>query len=166
MDHYLTHWPTGWQVDPQRGHIYQARGPHAGRRLGGPDHRGTLRAIRRWDDGAETAFRVHDVVWEAFHGRSVPAGQLVIHSNGDRTDCRISNLECLPAREARRRNREHRSLSYISTGDHHCAKLTLEQVAEIRSSSEPAVDLAGRFGVHQSAIGKIRHGQNWKRTPL
>lgn len=40
--------------------------------------------------------------------------------------------------------------------------LTLEQVAEIRGSSEPARVFAARLGVSKSTIWAVRTGQNWK----
>jgi len=41
------------------------------------------------------------------------------------------------------------------------AKLTAEQVAEIRASSEKQVVLASRYGVGQSQIGRIKRGEQW-----
>lgn len=42
------------------------------------------------------------------------------------------------------------------------AKLTLEQVREIRASDESNLALAERFGVNRSRIGAIRRGVAWK----
>jgi hypothetical protein len=42
------------------------------------------------------------------------------------------------------------------------AKLTAEQVAEIRSSGEDGVALGRRFGVSKVTISNIRRGKTWK----
>jgi len=44
----------------------------------------------------------------------------------------------------------------------HRAKLTLEQVREIRSSPETCAELARRFGIAHSQISAIRRGEAWK----
>ncbi len=43
----------------------------------------------------------------------------------------------------------------------HRAKLTIDQVQEIRASTETGPVLAQRFGVHKSLIGRIRRGEAW-----
>ena len=45
---------------------------------------------------------------------------------------------------------------------HPRAKLTEDQVAEIRQSSETGVELARRFNVSTSAISVIRNNKKWK----
>jgi hypothetical protein len=42
------------------------------------------------------------------------------------------------------------------------AKLTDQAVQEIRESTAPLKELAERFGVHFSLIGKVRQGHAWK----
>lgn len=42
------------------------------------------------------------------------------------------------------------------------AKLSLDDVKQIRSSDDRHEDLAARFGVSKSLIGRIRRGQMWK----
>jgi hypothetical protein len=48
---------------------------------------------------------------------------------------------------------------------HHDAKLTTEQVREIRVSTESGVTLAKRFNVTRSTISSIRRGKTWKTIP-
>jgi hypothetical protein len=54
---------------------------------------------RRWKG-------VHLIVWEAAHG-PVPAGHAVIFRNGDKTDIRLDNLECITRRTLMKRNTVH-----------------------------------------------------------
>jgi hypothetical protein len=44
------------------------------------------------------------------------------------------------------------------------AKLTLEQVAEIRRSDDTQKALAERFGVDPSLVGRIRRGELWREV--
>jgi hypothetical protein len=46
---------------------------------------------------------------------------------------------------------------------HPMAKLTAEQVLEILISDESQNVIAGRMGVHQSRISRIRAGKSWSR---
>lgn len=46
---------------------------------------------------------VHVLVWEEAHG-PVPAGHALVFKNGDRTDIRLDNLECLSRRALMARN--------------------------------------------------------------
>lgn len=45
------------------------------------------------------------------------------------------------------------------------AKLTRQQILEIRASSDRVVDLAARYGVHPSTISRVRLGQSWAEEP-
>lgn len=62
---------------------------------------------RKVREGAKPAihnFRfVHVLLWEKHHGPA-PEGHAVVFRNGDKTDIRIENLECISRRELMRRN--------------------------------------------------------------
>lgn len=45
------------------------------------------------------------------------------------------------------------------------ARLTTQQVFEIRASTDRQVELAARYNVTQTTISKIRLGQLWKDGP-
>lgn len=49
---------------------------------------------------------LHILLWREHHG-DIPAGHAVVFSNGDKTDIRIDNLECITRRELMRRNSCH-----------------------------------------------------------
>lgn len=46
------------------------------------------------------------MLWEAAHG-PVPAGHALAFVNGDKTDIRLDNLECISRRELMARNTVH-----------------------------------------------------------
>lgn len=48
---------------------------------------------------------VHQIVWEQHHGE-IPEKHIVVFKNGDRTDIRIENLDCISMAENANRNRE------------------------------------------------------------
>lgn len=49
---------------------------------------------------------VHVILWEEAHG-PVPPGHVVAFANGDKTDIRLDNLECISRRELMLRNTVH-----------------------------------------------------------
>lgn len=49
---------------------------------------------------------VHVLLWVEHHG-PVPAGHAIVFRNGDRTDIRIENLECISRADLMRRNTRH-----------------------------------------------------------
>ncbi len=136
------HVPTGWVVDPIRGHVYGTRQVSVGRRLGGPDHRGRWRIIRRRPDGTAEQWGGAIVVWEAATGQRLPDGHTITHRNGDKGDCRFANLVLTPRSIA----------THAGT-----AKLTPDQVIEIRASSDGPAALAARYGVTPGTIWHVRH---------
>lgn len=46
------------------------------------------------------------------------------------------------------------------------AHLTADQVAEIRASAEPIVDIARRLGVTPNVVGDARRGRTWRETTV
>lgn len=45
------------------------------------------------------------VMWEKYHG-SIPEGHVIWHINGDNTDDRLENLECITRGEMMKRNKK------------------------------------------------------------
>lgn len=101
--------------------------------------------------------KVHRIVMLSFYGPPLP-GLVVNHKDGDKTNNRLDNLEYV----TRSANSKHASLRGMLTTARGCshrnAKLTPNQVRGIRSSSHSNADLGAIFGVHASAISRIRSG--------
>lgn len=56
-----------------------------------------------------------------------------------------------------------RNGDYLLRGEKHpSAKLTEDQVREIRASSESNADLARKFGVQRKYVWALRRGKNWR----
>lgn len=97
---------------------------------------------------------LHRLVLTAFKG-AAPDGMEACHHDGNRQNASLSNLrwDTRPNNAAdRRRHGTHRAR----------AKLTLEQVAEIRASTCASREVGKQYGVASSTIRAIRIGQNWK----
>lgn len=110
---------------------------------------------------AKIQARLHSVVCEAFHGPR-PVGMECRHLNGIKTDCRADNLVWGTREQNRQDN--HDNGAYMKGSAHTQAKLTEEQVAEIRkrcSEGEPQKRLAAEFGVSDSNISFIINGKSW-----
>ena len=58
-----------------------------------------LKWNRQWE-------RVHKILWESAHG-PVPKGYVIVFKNGDKTDIRLDNLECITRVELMGRNTYH-----------------------------------------------------------
>jgi DNA-binding transcriptional regulator YiaG len=89
----------------------------------------------------------HRVYYEERHG-PVPEGTELDHLCRVRACVNPSHMEAVTHAENCRRGRR--------------AKLSADQVAEIRSSSETQHVIARRFGVTQGHVARIRNGQSWR----
>lgn len=113
--------------------------------------------------GKAKRFRVYRLVLISFVGHP-PVGMEALHENGDRLDNRLCNLRWGTRRENCADTRRHGRLPHGET--HGSAKLTTEQVQEIRSLYVPNKfgykRLAKMFGVHMQTIVGIIKGTRWK----
>ncbi len=99
---------------------------------------------------------VHRLVAWAFLGYQ-KEGVEVRHINGDSFDNRVENL-CYGTKSDNMRDAiAHRTFSMSEW--HPCAKLTKEQVADIRSSNEYYKDVALKYGIHPFTVHKIRRNK-------
>lgn len=115
--------------------------------------------LHRADRG--TSASIHRLVCAAFHG-APEAGQQAAHLDGNRENNRADNLKWVSPKENTAHKREHGT---HQAGERHPrAKLTAEQVAEIRRSGETARELAERFGMHPVSIRQIRSGRRWSEA--
>lgn len=112
------------------------------------------------------SFLVHRLVLEAFVG-PCPDGLQCNHRDGDKAHNRPANLEWT----TQRANNDHAfrtGLRRMPAGErHYAAKLTTEDVAEIRrlTSVETHRVTAARFGIRESQVSRIRRGENWRGAP-
>lgn len=102
----------------------------------------------RSTNGVVTKRGAHVISWEKANGRPVPAGMQVHHLC---SQPRCSNPDHLDLRTPGANVRESRA-----------AKLTIEQVREIRASPLPATELAKRMPVSAYSIRKVRKGETWR----
>lgn len=108
--------------------------------------------------------RVHQLVAWAFIGPQ-PAGHYVCHDDGDRQNNRDSNLYYGTAKQNQLDRHRHGGRGFGSK--HHNARLNDNQIADIRrrlDAGERQRDIAGVFGVTQSAISNIKTGTRWSHV--
>ena len=107
-------------------------------------------------NGTTHQLSVHRLVAWAFLGKQ-QKGMEVRHKDGNKLNNKASNL-CYGTKSDNMRDAiEHRTFSMSDW--HPCAKLTKEQVKEIRESKEYYKDIAKRFSIHPFTVHKIRRNK-------
>jgi len=102
----------------------------------------------------------HRVAWHLATGLD-PVGRNVCHRCDRPTCCNPSHLFLGTQQDnLRDRDTKRRQLTPRGSGNGN-AKLTLEQVREIRGSSEPARALAEKYGVSRNYIYLVKNKTNW-----
>lgn len=107
----------------------------------------------------------HRVAWALTHGAIEP-GLFVCHRCDNRRCCNPAHLFLGTVQD---NNRDRHEKGRTLAGDRHQnAKITSEQVAEIKASTEPRRALAAKFGVSKCTIRKIKTGVYWQgeNTPI
>jgi hypothetical protein len=110
------------------------------------------------------------MVWEAFNG-PIPAGQQINHTNGNKTDNRLANLEvCTPSENMvhsfRVLKRPPANNPNPGTANG-ASKLTEADIPVIRALYEEGTrqaDIGQRFGVSQALVSRIIRGVNWRHV--
>ena len=115
-------------------------------------------------------------------GKMVPVRRLIVQWNdvvlepGEMVSCKCRNPRCVmdehirirnPAEHAKvmaavPRNEAARRARLAQVKRATTAKLTMEQVREIRASKTSSRELAEFYGVHRSLISRIRAGKAWQ----
>ncbi|WP_082549806.1 HNH endonuclease signature motif containing protein [Mesorhizobium sp. Root157] len=111
----------------------------------------------------DTPILVHRASWEAFRG-PIPEGMFVCHRCDNPRCFRPEHLFLgdqqmnMDDKMSKKRHRYG-----VSRGaDHGCAKLTEQQVRDIRASSGPSRIIAERFGISGRQVRDIRALKVWK----
>jgi hypothetical protein len=116
-----------------------------------------------WINGILQRRYVHREVLKAFSPSEDPTLTHVCFKNGDHTDTRLENLYW--SSQARRMVRRFHENGYERGEDHFAAKLTEQDVRDIRqawqegTSSQSA--MARKYGMHPSTINNIIAGRYW-----
>lgn len=113
-------------------------------------------------DGRYKKGGAHRFSCEIHHGPPPVQGNIVLHS------CR--NKECVNPRHLRWGTHSDNESDKVRDGTarkhekHNLAKLTWEDVNEIRSSTDTQVSLAKRYGVGQPHISSIKLNKVWRKN--
>jgi hypothetical protein len=98
-------------------------------------------------------FKAHRLVCEAFHGPPPSPRHGVAHGDGDPANNRADNLRWATGSE---------NMADMVAHGRSRAKLTSDQVLEIRSSSDSHCRLADRYGVSRETVRKVVIGSTWQ----
>lgn len=114
--------------------------------------------VTLWKNGQPFVRRVHRLVLETFV-RLRRDGEECAHHNGIRTDNRLCNLRWATKVENMNDQRRHGTL--VRGARCGAAKLTDQQVIQIRADPRSAPVIAAELGVNRNTIYDIRKGKQW-----
>lgn len=154
-----------------RGRVRSLVGPHGPRKTpvvlkGGPDTYG-YRTVVLCNDGSRKTRTVHQLVLIAFRGPK-PSDKEASHINGLRDDNRLENLLWETSARNKARMVGHGTVPRPQGEKSGTAKLTDEQVAEIRRRREIGdrnKDIAADFGISKAEASRIATGARWPHRP-
>lgn len=128
-------------------------------RLAPVEVKGGYLAVTLRKPGVQKMAKVHRIVLCAFE--SNPAGlPMCLHTNGDPKDNRLANLKFGAAKEnAADRIAHGRNIAGSKSPN---ARLSDDQVADIRQRRESIAEQAEKYGVSISLIRKVRSNQAWR----
>lgn len=114
--------------------------------------------VRLTKDGKGKTCTVHTLVLLAFVGPK-PPGQECRHLNGNREDPRLCNLAWgLPIENTYDRIKHGTMPRGIK---HHKAKLTEDQIRQIRKATGTHRSIGAKFGISTSLVSTIKSGKSW-----
>lgn len=150
------------RVDLDAGLIYSKKSNTPDKPLGALTKKGYIRVCLTIS-GKQAHALAHRVIWCAKHG-PLPDGLQIDHINCLKTDNRISNLHLVDQRENIRRANIAGLMRPPKHGDHYGARLTADDVANIRrraSNGESGASIALAFGISSSHARRISRGERW-----
>lgn len=112
-------------------------------------------------NGKKQLVTVHTLVLEAFRGTR-PSNQYASHLDGDRRNCKLSNLVWEPQSKNLLRKKDHGTF-YVAS-----RKLTEHQVSEIKTQLGviSMEKLAKKYNVSPSCIKRIKNNETWKSVKV
>ncbi len=113
-------------------------------------------------DGTKRKILAHRAAWMAWHG-NIPADLAVLHKC-DNPACFNPNHLFLGTQADNMRDMAQKGRSN-SGARNPGAVLTKEQAVEIFALPGRQADIAARFGVSRSTVGKIKRGEAWGLLP-
>lgn len=159
----VTAMPTEWKrlpLSPYRAYEVSDDGRirRDGRELKGYVDRYGYRTVLLSYAGLPRRFSVSRLVCLTFHGPA-PEGREVAHLDGDKTNNAAANLAWVTHRENNDHKRAHGT--HQAGANHPRAKLTSEQVADIRAAVGSGSEIGRRFGINKSQVSRIKTGARW-----
>lgn len=141
----------------------RGRRTYVGRILKSASNSHGYHQVTLYYEGQRQQIKVHKLVMEHFVGA---ANRLEVnHKDKNKNNNALENLEYVTRLDNMRHSFRHPSGRNIARGEASgTAKLTFEQVAEIRTSSEPSRVLAQRYNVHRNTVWHIRSDRNWRHA--
>lgn len=119
-----------------------------------------------WRPSTGRSEGAHRAAFRLFAGKEIPPGAHVCHSCDNRKCCNPRHLwlgshaDNMADMTAKGRSAKGRLMPQGEMSPR--AKLTAEQVKEIKRDGEPASQVAKRLGVHRNNIYHIRSGKTWR----
>ena len=108
--------------------------------------------------GKNRCLRVHRETLRAFVG--IRDGMLALHNDGDKTNCKLSNLRWGTAQDNADDAVRHGNI--VRGENHRSNKLTESQVRSIRQSSLKYKDIAKKFGIAFITVSEIKRRVTWR----
>lgn len=105
----------------------------------------------------------HRATWELVNG-PIPDGLFVLHRCDNRVCRNIAHL-FIGTHQDNVDDREAKGRNVVFRGEEHAnAKLTEENVKEIREDLRSQMEIARDYGVCQALISKVKRGEAWRHT--
>ena len=115
--------------------------------------------LNLWKNNKQNVVRIHKLVLEAFVGQC-PDGLECCHNDGNSSNNHLSNLRW----DTHTSNIHDRIKHGTSNRGERCgtAKLTLEQVRQIRTDTRLQRIIASEYNIAESMISRIKNGERWQ----
>jgi len=153
------------RVDFKTGQVFSLKSNTPEKPIGTATAKGYLRACVNFE-GKQVHLMLHRVVWIAANGIP-PEGYQIDHGPLGKSVNALSNLEAVTGDENIRRAVENGLLKPVCGSKHYAAKLTLEDVASLKSRAsqgESGAALGRAFGISESHARRIAKGDRWTRA--